>query len=67
MMRRPFSRRKQNTIAPTGHSTTAATAKAKNPSVGPKTLHRHRLPVDPHSIHIGIPIQAMEISNLIQN
>ncbi|CAK9186751.1 unnamed protein product [Ilex paraguariensis] len=53
MRRRPFVRRKQYTRAPTGHSTIAVATNARNPSVGPNTLHRQGLLVVPHCTHIG--------------
>lgn len=48
-------RLKRKTTAPTGHSTTPATTNAKNPRVGPSTLHRQGLLVVPHWTHIGKP------------
>ncbi|PKU71704.1 hypothetical protein MA16_Dca022802 [Dendrobium catenatum] len=51
MMRRPFMCRKIYTTAPMGHSTTAATAHARIPTVGPTTLHRHGLLLVPHCTH----------------
>ncbi|KAJ6867408.1 hypothetical protein NC652_038580 [Populus alba x Populus x berolinensis] len=55
MILRPFMRLKRKTTAPTGHSTTPATTNAKNPRVGPTTLHRQGLLVVPHWTHIGKP------------
>lgn len=54
MILRPLVWRKQYTKAPTGHSTTAATANARQPRVGPTTLQRHGLLVVPHCMHMGI-------------
>lgn len=54
MILRPLVWRKQYTKAPTGHSTTAATANARKPRVGPTTLQRHGLLVVPHCMHMGI-------------
>uniref|UniRef100_A0A6N2KHL3 Uncharacterized protein n=1 Tax=Salix viminalis TaxID=40686 RepID=A0A6N2KHL3_SALVM len=59
MILRPFGRLKRKTTAPSGHSTTAATANAKNPTVGPSTLHRQGLLVVPHWIHIGTQTTSM--------
>ncbi|KAG6507272.1 hypothetical protein ZIOFF_032614 [Zingiber officinale] len=56
MIRRPFRWRNRYTTAPTGHSTAAAAANARNPTVGPTTLHRHGLLLAPHSTHKGAAI-----------
>ncbi|CAN0913742.1 hypothetical protein LINGRAHAP2_LOCUS28118 [Linum grandiflorum] len=55
MIRLPFRCLKMYTNAPTGHSTTAAAANARNPTVGPNTLHRHGLLRVPHCTQIGTP------------
>ncbi|CAN1122819.1 hypothetical protein LINPERPRIM_LOCUS2906 [Linum perenne] len=49
----PFRCLKMYTNAPTGHSISAAAANARNPTVGPKTLHRHGLACVPHCTQIG--------------
>ncbi|KAJ6370896.1 hypothetical protein OIU77_001413 [Salix suchowensis] len=62
MILRPFGRLKRKTTAPSGHSTTAATANAKNPRVGPSTLHRQGLLVVPHWIHTGTQVILLFIA-----
>lgn len=54
MIRRPLWWLKHQTRAPTGHSITAAIAKATNPTVGPKILQWHGFRLDPHSMQHGI-------------
>lgn len=55
MIFRPFICLNGYTRTPTGHSTIAAAENARNPTVGPTTLHLQGLLLVPHSTHIGTP------------